>query len=257
MIIIGLVMFPSFKAGEMEDMVTDSRDDPQTDFIYCFGANTEVLKFGSCQLHSGHKILFLIIPGNPGVVGFYRTFMQTLHRMFGYRHPVWAVSHAGHCVPPDSMDMVEDASLAAEGDVFGLNGQIEHKLAFLRKYVPRETRPHPDWALHWLLHYSGDDQERSRTQANAMYMGGQEMKKVLERDNITIRKNLEKLIFYYGATDHWCPIQYYLDIKKDFPHGDIRLCENGFRHAFVLDTGREVAKMVVEWISGDLTTQVL
>lgn len=63
MIIIGLVMFPSFKAGEMEDMVTDSRDDPQTDFIYCFGANTEVLKFGSCQLHSGHKILFLIIPG--------------------------------------------------------------------------------------------------------------------------------------------------------------------------------------------------
>lgn len=66
-----------------------------------------------------------------------------------------------------------------------------------------------------------------------------------------------QLIFYYGATDHWCPIQYYLDIKKDFPHGDIRLCENGFRHAFVLDTGREVAKMVVEWISGDLTTQVL
>lgn len=27
--------------------------------------------------------------------------------MCGYHHPVWAVSHAGHCVPPDSMDMVE------------------------------------------------------------------------------------------------------------------------------------------------------
>lgn len=45
--------------------------------------------------------------GNPGVVGFYRTFMQTIHSMCGYHHPVWAVSHAGHCVPPDSMDMVE------------------------------------------------------------------------------------------------------------------------------------------------------
>lgn len=33
----------------------------------------------------------------------------------------------------------QDASSAAEGDVFGLNGQIEHKLAFLRKHVPRET----------------------------------------------------------------------------------------------------------------------
>lgn len=46
-------------------------------------------------------------PGNPGVVGFYRTFMQTIHSMCDYRHPVWAVSHAGHCAPPDSMDMVE------------------------------------------------------------------------------------------------------------------------------------------------------
>lgn len=45
--------------------------------------------------------------GNPGVVGFYRTFMQTIHSVCGYHHPVWAVSHAGHCVPPDSMDMVE------------------------------------------------------------------------------------------------------------------------------------------------------
>lgn len=32
-----------------------------------------------------------------------------------------------------------DAASAAEGDVFGLNGQIEHKMAFLRKHVPRET----------------------------------------------------------------------------------------------------------------------
>lgn len=147
-----------------------------------------------------------------------------------------------------------------------------------------------------------------------MYMGGQEMKKVLERDNITIQENLKKvtktdlytslystatsqywittrdmktcflelwvdglhvmwsfnlllciqpcvcvcshfqLIFYYGATDHWCPVQYYHDIKKDFPHGDFRLCENSFRHAFVLDAGRDVAKMVVEWICADLRT---
>lgn len=28
---------------------------------------------------------------------------------------------------------------AAKRDVFGLNGQIEHKLAFIRRHVPRET----------------------------------------------------------------------------------------------------------------------
>lgn len=32
--------------------------------------------------------------------------------------------------------------------------------------------------------------------ANAMYMGGQEMRKVLERDNVTIEKNLEKVRKY-------------------------------------------------------------
>lgn len=315
-------------------MATDRRDEPQTDFMYCSGAVTEVLKFGSCQLHSGHKLLFLIIPGNPGVVGFYKTFMQTLHVMFGYQHPVWAVSHAGHCVPPASMDMVEDASSAEENDVFGLNGQIEHKLAFLRKLVPRETslvlvghsigcyvilemmKRNPELKVlkavllfptiermaqtpqgkvmtpvlcHmryvaylplFLLSLLPDTIKASLIKlvlggissldssviqptvgllsgdsaANAMYMGGQEMRKVLERDNITIKKNLDKLIFYYGATDHWCPVQYYHDIKQDFPHGDFRLCENGFRHAFVLDAGRDVAKMMVEWIRGDLTT---
>lgn len=90
--------------------------------------------------------------------------------------------------------------------------------------------------------------------ANAMYMGGQEMKSVLERDNLTIQKHLKKLVFYYGAEDHWCPVQYYHEIKKDFPCGDIRLCRNGFRHAFVLDTGKDVASMVVEWLSNDLRT---
>lgn len=63
-IIVFFFIFPLFfKAVEMENMATDCRDEPETDFIYCCGAITEVLKFGSCQLHPGHKVLFLIIPG--------------------------------------------------------------------------------------------------------------------------------------------------------------------------------------------------
>ncbi|XP_052399700.1 lipid droplet-associated hydrolase-like [Carassius gibelio] len=77
-------------------------------------------------------------PGNPGVVGFYKTYMWTLYQTFIQRYPVWAVSHAGHCMPPDTYDMIEDASVTEKEDVFGLNGQIEHKLAFLRKHVPRD-----------------------------------------------------------------------------------------------------------------------
>ncbi|XP_078031330.1 lipid droplet-associated hydrolase [Epinephelus lanceolatus] len=237
-------------------------------------------------------------------------------------------------VPDTDLKRSDDASSAVEGDVFGLNGQIEHKLAFLRKHVPRETslvlvghsigcyiildmmKRNPELKIIKAIMLFPTIERMAQTPqgkvmtpvlchlryvaylplfllsllpegfkacltklvlrvirsmdhtvvqptvgllsgdcaANAMYMGGQEMKKVLERDNMTIEKNLEKLIFYYGATDHWCPVQYYHDIKQDFPRGDFRLCDKGFHHAFVLDAGREVAKMVFEWIKGDLRT---
>ncbi|XP_072314263.1 lipid droplet-associated hydrolase [Eucyclogobius newberryi] len=310
---------------------TDDIDKPSTEFVYCDGAITEVLKYGSCNLHN---VLILVIPGNPGVVGFYATFMQTLHRAFGRRFPVWAVSHAGHCEPPDQMDLVEDTSLAEESDVFGINGQIQHKLTFLRRHVPRETRLvlighsigcyiildmmkrdpelkvlkavmlfptiermartpqgravtpvlcHLRYVAYlpvFLLSLLPESLKRALVglalggirsldravirptvgllsgdcAAYALYMGGQEMKQVLERDNATIKKHLDKLIFYYGATDHWCPVEYFHDMKQDFPDGDFRLCESGFRHAFVLDAGADVAAMVVEWISRDLRT---
>ncbi|KAG2467589.1 LDAH hydrolase, partial [Polypterus senegalus] len=84
--------------------------------------------------------------------------------------------------------------------------------------------------------------------ANAMYMGSQEMVQVMDRDNATIQENQEKLIFYYGENDNWCPVQYYEEIKRDFPKADIRLCNKGIRHAFVLDAGRDVALMMTEWL---------
>ncbi|XP_019739730.1 lipid droplet-associated hydrolase isoform X1 [Hippocampus comes] len=321
---------PDLDIDEMEN--AESGGAAQTDFIYCYGAITEVLRCGPPYLHTGHKVLVLVIPGNPGVVGFYRTFIQTLYALFGCHHPVWAVSHAGHCTPPASMDMVEDADSTTDLDTFGLNGQIEHKLTFIRKHVPKETnlilvghsigcyiileimRRDPSLKIlkavmlfptiermaqtpqgktmtpvlcHmryiaylsiFLLSLLPETFKRSLVKlvfagigsldssvvqptvgllsgdsaANAVYMAGQEMRKVLQRDNVTIKKNLEKLIFYYGATDHWCPVQYYNEIQEDFPTGDFRLCENGFRHAFVLDAGREVAKMIAGWIQPHL-----
>lgn len=100
--------------------------------------------------------------------------METIHSLCRYRHPVWAVSHAGHCAPPDGMDMLQGKALsprcstgcrpschspvaasappaehprsarscpgaAEDGDVFGLSGQVEHKLAFIRTHVPTAT----------------------------------------------------------------------------------------------------------------------
>lgn len=45
----------------MDTFVPKTGHEGQTDFIYCFGVATELLKFGPRL--SGSRLLFLIIPG--------------------------------------------------------------------------------------------------------------------------------------------------------------------------------------------------
>ena len=63
-----------------------------------------------------------------------------------------------------------------------------------------------------------------------------------------IADNIERLIFYYGATDHWTPLSYYRDMKGKFPGAAIYLCQRNFKHAFVLESSEEVADMTWAWI---------
>nr|XP_015212636.1 PREDICTED: lipid droplet-associated hydrolase isoform X3 [Lepisosteus oculatus] len=265
------------KAPIMGSPSRKEKSERHKECIYCCRAATEVLKFGPRELKPTKKsentpeVLFLVIPGNPGIVGYYETFIQTLYNKLGQKYPVWAVSQAGHCVPPDNMDMIEDTDTMVIKDVFGLNGQIEHKLAFLKQHVPRDVklvlighsigcyiilemmkRDPGLRVLKSVLLFPTIERMAHSPQANAMYMGSQEMVQVLDRDNSTIKQHLDKLIFYYGANDHWCPVQYYEDIRKDFPEGNIQLCEKGIRHAFVLDASKDVASMITEWIRTDL-----
>ncbi|KAM9708352.1 lipid droplet-associated hydrolase isoform 3-T4 [Menidia menidia] len=302
---------------------------PHSEFIYCCGAATELLKFGPRQLRPGTELLVLVIPGNPGVVGFYRTFMETLYLELGGRHPVWAVSHAGHCNPPDHMDILEDGGgWAGPPDPLGLDGQVRHKLAFVRRALPAGAglllighsigcwvalemlRRAPRLPLRRALllfptiqHMAHTPQGRLMTPllvhvrylaylpvfllsllpaaaraalvrlalgrmatqdpwtvgaavellsgdcaANALYLGGQEMKRVQQRDDHTIRDHLHRLVFYYGAADPWCPVRFYRGVREAFPRGDVHLCGRGLRHAFVLDAGQEVARMVATWV---------
>uniref|UniRef100_A0A8D0H524 Lipid droplet-associated hydrolase n=1 Tax=Sphenodon punctatus TaxID=8508 RepID=A0A8D0H524_SPHPU len=307
------------------------------EFIYCSGAATQVLKCGPWKdLQKDEskdlpKLLFLVVPGNPGLVSFYKTFIQALYCGFNQQYPVWIVSHAGHCKPPGGMKMTEDTGMKELDDVFGLSGQIEHKLNFVRKNVPEDTKlvlighsigcyiilemmkrvpelqvlrclllfptiermaesPHgkimtpllcklryllyvPLYLMtflpervqisllrYWMQGIKYDDSFIVTSldlyymgcSANAMYIASQEMMKVVERDNTTIRQNLKKLIFYYGSRDKWCPTQYYDEMKKDFPDGDIRLCERRMNHAFVLHASKEMADMIADWLEDDL-----
>ncbi|KAL1475628.1 hypothetical protein MTO96_019304 [Rhipicephalus appendiculatus] len=71
---------------------------------------------------------------------------------------------------------------------------------------------------------------------------------VRERDDATIGRHADKLVVYYGQNDHWSPVEYYDDLRRTFPEADVRLCDRGFRHAFVLDCSVDVGDMVRGWI---------
>ncbi|XP_006835313.1 PREDICTED: UPF0554 protein C2orf43 homolog isoform X2 [Chrysochloris asiatica] len=227
--------------------------------------------------------------------------------------------------------IITDSNTQEVKDVYGLHGQIEHKLAFLRTYVPKQMKlvlighsigcyislqmlkyapelpvirslmlfptiermsvspngkiatpllcwfryalyaisyillkPLPESIKSFIIRSFG--QARSIPDecmcmspldpfclANAAYLGGQEMVQVVERDNETIKKHLSKLIFYYGTIDRWCPKEYYDDIKKDFPEGDIQLCEKKIPHAFILSHSQAMAEMAADWLKDDLS----
>lgn len=55
--------------------------------------------------------MFFFLAGNPGLAGYYRTFIQALYCGLNQQYPVWVVSHAGHCKPPSGMEMIEGTIL--------------------------------------------------------------------------------------------------------------------------------------------------
>ncbi|XP_026531333.1 lipid droplet-associated hydrolase isoform X2 [Notechis scutatus] len=319
-------------------MNSDSKEQDliHEEFTYISGALTQILKCGPWEDlwndKSAPRLLFLVIPGNPGLPGFYRTFIETLYYSLNQQYPVWAVSHGGHCKIPHEVKRKEEMPLNDTDDVFGLQGQAEHKLKFLRKYVPKDVKlvlighsigsyfilkimkhspeleilrsillfptiermaesPQgklltpllcqlryilyipiylatllPERVKSFLVRFALNQQKLNDETlittvtnmlnmdciANIMYLASHEMRSVQERDNSTIKQHLNKLIFYYGATDRWCPLQYCEEMKMEFPDGDIRICEKGICHSFVLNSSKEMAEMITGWIQNDL-----
>nr|XP_026690937.1 lipid droplet-associated hydrolase [Ciona intestinalis] len=82
------------------------------------------------------------------------------------------------------------------------------------------------------------------------YMGLQEMYMVDRRDDNLVEKFLDRLIFYYGSHDEWCPIEFYENLDAKYGHvtgSHIEVAEQGIPHAFVLTHSHRVAEKVAEW----------
>ncbi|XP_044272644.1 lipid droplet-associated hydrolase [Tribolium madens] len=115
----------------------------QQAFLEINGVKTNVLTYGKWVEESFKpsepKDIVLVIPGNPGLTGFYKMFMHTLNEKTGF--PVWCVAHAGHEIPKKN-PLFSIQRLKGNEGLFGLRGQVEHKLDFIKKYVPEGARLH-------------------------------------------------------------------------------------------------------------------
>lgn len=86
----------------------------------------------------------VVIPGNPGGIGFYDIFISTIFQAGKGRFSVYGVSHAGHAqVDEPSGPCRWKTSKQWDHEPpssFTLTDQIEHKLAFLAYYIPAHAK---------------------------------------------------------------------------------------------------------------------
>lgn len=298
------------------------------------GVPVQVMKFGepspnAISTHSSKdsNLMFLVIPGNPGVIEYYEKFMETLYLANGKKIPVWGISHTGH-VSTKHMDGTVKISTGSSAGIFSLQDQIEHKLAFIQHFIPSQTslilighsigcymilkmlkHLNHEYLLHsfllfptiermaispkgqvmtpllkffrWitlmfvyflsflsheakyrilLWYFKGKDVYPKciynasmnifdlKCIDNITYMASEEMKTVTDLDRQALHEHIWKLSFYYGQKDSWCPLDYCHDLKRQFPHADIRICQKQMEHAFVMTSSELMASVLTKWL---------
>ena len=85
----------------------------------------------------------------------------------------------------------------------------------------------------------------------ACYMGYDELLNVNEPDIESLKIFSDKLRFYNGSSDPWCPVEYATNLKEKVPELNIELCQKNIQHAFVLGRSNDVAKIVSQWYNSD------
>lgn len=115
--------------------------------VLCFnGIQTQVItegrwvEEGLSSSSSGKKDLVLVIPGNPGISGFYKKFIKYVKLQLPTEVPVWVVGYAGHVQPPKHLAFSSNET--SQDNLYNLNGQLRHQIEFIKEYVPKDAKLH-------------------------------------------------------------------------------------------------------------------
>lgn len=86
---------------------------------------------------------------------------------------------------------------------------------------------------------------------NIFSLAAEEMEKIQELDVDAVQGSKDRLRFYFGKVDGWCPLEYYRNLKEKVPDVDATACTEDYRHAFVLNYSHELADVLSKWIALD------
>eukprot|EP00002_Diphylleia_rotans_P029727 TRINITY_DN6072_c0_g1_i1.p1 TRINITY_DN6072_c0_g1~~TRINITY_DN6072_c0_g1_i1.p1 ORF type:complete len:491 (-),score=98.56 TRINITY_DN6072_c0_g1_i1:142-1614(-) len=80
---------------------------------------------------------------------------------------------------------------------------------------------------------------------NILYLAGTEFAQVRALDKHLVKKNLAKLIFYYGQDDHWAPLRLFYQMRSRFPEAadSILLDQLNIPHAFPVSHNYQCASI--------------
>ncbi|XP_014473090.1 PREDICTED: lipid droplet-associated hydrolase [Dinoponera quadriceps] len=111
--------------------------------VNCNQVQTEVITEGRWieeePLPHSTKQVVLVITGNPGLPGFYESFIKAINSKLSFDTPVWVVGHAGHVQPPENLDIAMPSNKKWR-DHYGLTAQVQHKAEFIKTYVPEDVQ---------------------------------------------------------------------------------------------------------------------
>lgn len=115
-----------------------------TCYVDVMGMSTKVRYWGKAldEPFEPHETeLMLMVPGSPGVTDFYLEFLEAMWNNYERKIPVWTIAYGGLYDLPGERSELPDFFSEKE-QRYDLDGQVQHKIEFVRKFVPAHVRIH-------------------------------------------------------------------------------------------------------------------
>lgn len=128
-----------------------------------------------------------------------------------------------------------------------LPSTVQYYLMYIGTMVSQQI-----WLPEDFLIVSGLQMMKANVGRNASYLAIDELKTIRQLDTKVIEEHKDKLKFYYGADDGWCPLENYVQLCKTVNGVDAMICNKGIEHAFILKKSDLMAEIVCDWFKHDL-----